>query len=497
MSRPKKNRPTTPAPSISAQDTALEQFRALLAPDEFQALLEELEQPLLPAFRINPLKTTPHAVTDWCEWYGWQVQPVAFCPTGWQVRQMRTPISQTLEHRSGHYYIQDAASMLPAELFDMPSSPHPLILDMAASPGGKTTHLISRILDLGLVLANDAGMERITSLRLVLQNWGTVNSAVTRFPAEKYGRWFPSTFDWVLLDAPCSMQSLRPTESHPMRPISQREQSHLARRQTAMLISALAAVKPGGQVVYSTCTLAPQEDEAVLDEALHRFPKGFQVDEISQRLPKPAPALTQAFGQTFHPQVQNALRLWPHRFSTSGFFAARLTRIGEIELPAEPHPSRSLRETGQEPLNRPTLKEISDWLQTTYGFDLPRILETYGLELWRSQASIFAVPTPFLEKFNGLPCQMLGLKVLEESPEGWQPAHEWVNRFFQHFHSGRLTLPNELLDEWLQGRDVPMPLSASNPPPLWIVFDQRTRFIGRGRTSGNWLKNLLPRRIVV
>ncbi|MCX7976679.1 MAG: hypothetical protein N2646_06365, partial [Bellilinea sp.] len=68
------------------------------------------------------------------------------------------------------------------------------------------------------------------------------------------------------------MQSLRPTETHPMRPISSREQSHLARRQTAMLISALAAVRPGGQGVYSTCTLAPQEDEAVLDEVLRRFP---------------------------------------------------------------------------------------------------------------------------------------------------------------------------------------------------------------------------------
>ncbi|MFN7037214.1 MAG: hypothetical protein ACK4SN_12715 [Bellilinea sp.] len=494
MSRRKKNTPPTPVPSLSAQQTALEQFRVLLPPDEFLALLEELERPLLPAFRINPLKTTSQAVADWCEWYGWQVQPVAFCPTGWQVRQARTPLSQTLEHRFGHYYIQDAASMLPAELFDLPASPHPLILDMAASPGGKTTHLISRTLDRGLTLANDAGLERITPLRLVLQNWGTVNTAVTRFPAEKFGRWFPGVFDWALLDAPCSMQSLRPTESHPMRPISPREQSHLARRQTAMLISALAAVKPGGQVVYSTCTLAPQEDEAVLDEVLRRLPNAVQVDSVSNRLPQPAPALTTAFGQTFHPQVQNALRLWPHRFSTSGFFAARLTRTDEMDLPTEPHPARPLRETGQEPLNRPMAQEIAEWLKNTYHFDLTSVLETYRLELWRSQASIFAVPTAFLETFDGLPCQMLGLKVLEDTPQGWQPAHEWVNRFAHHFQSGCLSLPDEMLDEWLKGKDVPMPLSAGTPPPVWIVFDERNRFIGRGRSSGIWLKNLLPRR---
>lgn len=494
MSRRKKNLSTTPQPSIAARQTALQQFSELLSAEEYQKLLAELERPLRPAFRINTLKSSPQAVNDWCEWYGWQVQPVGFCPTGWQVYEARTPLSQTVEHRFGHYYIQDAASMLPAELFDLPASPRPLILDLAASPGGKTTHLISRTLDRGLVLANDAGMERITPLRLVLQNWGTVNTAVTRFPAEKFGRWFPARFDWVLLDAPCSMQSLRPTESHPMRPISTREQSSLARRQTAMLISALAAAKPGGQVVYSTCTLAPQEDEAVLDEVLRRFPKHVQVDEISARLPAPAPALANAFGQTFHPQVQNALRLWPHRFSTSGFFAARLTRTGEIELPTEPKPTRSLHQTGQQPLPRTQVQELAGWLQDTYGFDLLTILETYHLGLWRSSTSIFAVPTAFLEQFNDLPCQMLGLKVLEETPEAWQPAHEWANRFAGLFQSGRLTLPNEMLDEWLKGRDVPVPALPPNQPPVWLVFDKRNRFVGRGRQIGNWLKNLLPRR---
>lgn len=495
MSRRKKTAP----PSISSAEvrtSALEQFRSLLSAQDYQALLEELERPLVPAFRINPLKTSPQMVEEWCRWYGWQVQPVAFCPTGWQVQQARTPLSQTLEHRMGHYYIQDAASMLPAELFDLPDSPQPLILDMAASPGGKTTHLISRTLDRGLVLANDAGLERITPLRLVLQNWGTVNTAVTRFPAEKFGRWFPATFDWVLLDAPCSMQSLRPTDAHPMRPISPREQSQLARRQTAMLISALAAVKPGGQVVYSTCTLAPQEDEAVLDEVLRRYPAAVRIDSLSNRLPQPAPALTAAFGQTFHPQVQNALRLWPHRFSTSGFFAARLTRTAEIELPLESAPARPLRATGQEPLNRQQTQEILDWLQDTYGFDLLTLLNTYHLELWRSTASIFAVPVSFLQHFDDLPCQMLGLKVLEETPEGWQPAHEWVSRFAPHFRAGRLTLPIELLDEWLRGDDVPMPSFIKEPTRLWIVFDEHNRFIGRGRQSGNWLKNLLPRRLI-
>ena len=102
--------------------------------------------------------------------------------------------------------------MMPVELFNFDDVKNPLILDMAASPGGKTTHLVSRSADQGLVIANDSSRDRITALRLVMQSWGAVNIAATQYPGEKYGAWFPETFDRVLLDAPCSMQGLRDTE---------------------------------------------------------------------------------------------------------------------------------------------------------------------------------------------------------------------------------------------------------------------------------------------
>ncbi len=495
MSRKKKPAPPV-NPSSQAQTTALERFRTLLTEQDFIALLNELARPLQPGLRINLLKAQSIQVEEWAQRYGWQLHPVPFCSTGWQVREQRIPISQTLEHRLGHYYIQDAASMLPAELFDLNDTPRPLILDLAASPGGKTTHLISRTHDQGLVLANDAAAERITALRLVLQNWGALNSAVTRFPAEKFGRWFPAVFDRVLLDAPCSMQSLRPTDSHPMRPISAREQSGLARRQTTMLISALAAVKPGGQVVYSTCTLAPEEDEAVLDAVLRRYPGSVQIDSLANRLPEPASALQSAFGQVFHPQVSRAVRLWPHRFGTSGFFAARLTRTGEIDLPVEPPPSRPLQVVGQEPLDKRQEREWLDFFSSHYEFDLRAVLESHHLALLRSPNGVYAVSQIFLEHFAMLPCQMLGLKLVEPTPNGWQPAHDWISRFAPHFHGGRLMLEELQTSAWLKGQDVNCPQLPPDAPPVWLVFDEHDRFIGRGRASAGRLKNLLPRRLV-
>lgn len=496
MSRRKKpTRSALTAPQ--AQSAALERMQPLLDSASFKLLEEELQRPLYPALRINPLKTSQEFTQQLAERYGWTLEPIPFCPTGWWVTANQTPISQTLEYRMGHYYIQDAASMLPAELFSLDPNNRPLILDMAASPGGKTTHLISQTLDRGLVLANDSGLDRTTALRLILQTWGAINVAASRFPGEKFGRWYPDTFDLVLLDAPCSMQSLRSTESHPMRTISPREQRSLSVRQAGLLASALAAVKVDGQVVYSTCTLAPEEDEGVLDELLRRYRGSFRIENLSARLPVPAPGLTSAFGQNFEPDVQGAARLWPHIMHTSGFFAALITKIGPVSLPSEPPPSRPLRMVNQESLPKKEAAQfITDYL-AAYGFDIEFVLENQDLVLWRSPGAIYAVPRAFLDRFANLPCQLMGLKIAEGKPEDWVPSHEWMSRFAGEIKAGRVALPTEHLSAWLRGEDASLQTMKPAPHnPVVAVFDMDGRFIGRGKIQNDRLKNLLPRRLV-
>ncbi len=495
MSRKKKTS-TSPTPSLDAQAASLERFQSLLTPGDFQTLLDELDKPLYPALRSNPLKAVPGDEAGWASRYGWELERVPYCPTGWWVKSSPEPVSQTLEHRMGHYYIQDAASMLPVELFDLDPADQPLILDLAASPGGKTTHLISRSLDRGLVIANDSAGERITALRYVLQTWGAANVAVTRFPGEKFGSWFPETFDRILLDAPCSMQSLRSTDAHPMRPISSREQSTLARRQVALLASALAALKPGGQIVYSTCTLAPEEDEAVLNEILARFPQDVEILAPGDKLPVPAPALPAAFGQDFDPQVQNAARLWPQRYGTSGFFAALIRKTGSIPTQSQPAPARPLSQVGQQPLHRKEAAEILDLFRNSYGFDLEATLADLELDLWHSPGAIYAVPLRFLAGFRDLPCQLLGLKLAEESPQGWTPSHEWVSRFGAQFQAGCLTLPEGSEAAWLSGSDLDGDFTAGPAPSgVVVVRDTADRILGRGRVQPGRLRNLLPRRL--
>jgi len=491
MSRKKKHSSRS-EPQPSAQAAALTQFKPLLSAEEFRLLLEELQRPLLTAFRTNPLKTNQSPEVGWAQRYGWQLEPVPYCPTGFWVAQAANPVSMTLEHRTGHYYIQDAASMLPVELFDLDELSDPLVLDLAASPGGKTTHISSRLSDHGLIIANDSAADRITALRLVLQTWGSTNIAVTRFPGEKFGRWFPETFDRILLDAPCSMQSLRSTDSHPMRSITSREQANLAQRQASLLAAAIAALKVGGQVVYSTCTLAPSEDEGVLNEILRRFPGAIEIERLEGRLPHPAPALSQTENEVYDPQVTRAARLWPHRFHTSGFFAALIRKTASVDFPQEDAPDRPLSLVGQNPLPYRMLKEILSIFTGNYGLPLEDILQEHKLELWQSAAGIFAVPSRYIRQFGGLPCQLLGLKLAEETPEGFIPAHDWVTRFANRFSSAVITVPDEVLPAWLRGEDLDIPASGG----VVILYDAAGRCLGRGRAQNGKIKNLLPRRLI-
>jgi len=488
-----KRLPNRPA---SKNSDPLERFRGLLSTAEQHALLEELQRPLRLGLRMNSLKTDALMLQRWAQRYGWVLQPSPFCEDGWWIEKSDVSPSQVMPHRLGFYYLQDVASMLPVSLFDFPPDGEPLILDMAASPGGKTTHIISRTGDRGLVIANDSSAERIVALRLVLQSWGGVNVGVTRFAGENFGAWFPEVFDFVLLDAPCSMQSLRSTETHPARPISDKEQGALSLRQFRLLVSALQAVRVGGQVVYATCTLSPEEDEAVLDQALSACGMCVQIEDVSNRLPRPAPALISDGVRSFAAPVRNALRLWPHLYRTSGFFVALLTKALPLSTTRQSAPSRPFEKTGLAPLKRHEVKNLMSCLEDAYGFALLPVVERMALSLWRRGAEIFLLPERWLRGFSQLPYQMLGMSLGKEMPEGFSPSHEWVARYGMAFQSGRVILDEKEAAAWISGADIGRSFLDCSPKGRTVaVMDAHGDLLGRGKALADRLKNLLPRRL--
>lgn len=385
--------------------------------------------------------------------------------------------------------------MLPPELFTVDPKDPGLTLDMAASPGGKTTHLVARGLDHGLVLANDSSQGRIPALRIVLQNWGAVNTAISQFPGEWFGPWFPEIFDRVLLDAPCSMQGLRISESHDLRPVTEKESSSLAKRQTSLLTSALQAVKVGGHVVYSTCTLLPEEDEGVIDAVLSRFGKKVEIQKVQLPTSADLAGITRNGDIEYTSEVAGALRLWPHRLGTAGFFACLLRKTEPLDLPSAPAPSRSLDKVGF--MRVLDSKPISQAFRNIYEFDLAAVMEEYGLVLMKRYEKLFAFPQRIVDEFAELPLESAGMLLGEVIDKSVIPSHDWVCRFGEQFKRSKIVLSETQCTAWIRGEDCfDLNLEESHKGETVVVCSPTGLVLGRGKILKDRLKNLLPRRLV-
>jgi len=469
----------------------IERFNSLLTKEEIQHLLAAQSLPLPIGVRLNSLKVNPaKEIESLSARYGWTVQPLSFCDTGFIITKAETPPGTTIEHRMGQYYIQDSASMVPVSLFDFQSD-HPLILDMAASPGGKTTHLIDLTQDQGFIIANDASQSRIPALRSVLAAWGGINQIVTNYPGEAFGDWYPETFDLILLDAPCSMENLRATPNHPPRETTDDERLRLQERQIQLLTSGLKALKVGGQLVYATCSLAPEEDEAVVDSALKANPDALQLFSFS------VPGLTQFKDQQFDPQLRNTLRLWPHLTGMSGFFCTLLTKTDTIPPKKTAPPSRDFSKTDLSLVEDKMKSKISDQFLNRYGFNLNEILDNLSLACFRRYDQLFLIPRSYLQRFVSLPYEYIGMPLGRWIDGQIEPSHDFISRFGQRFTRGMIHINEKYVDQWIDGRDIRNPDTDLTPCGQYlIVKDREGRNLGTGKLLPKRLRNMLPRQSI-
>jgi 16S rRNA (cytosine1407-C5)-methyltransferase len=347
---------------------------------------------------------------------------------------------------------------------------------------------------MGFIIANDASQRRIPALRSVIANWGAINQVVTHFPGESFGRWFPETFDSILLDAPCSMENLRPTPSHPLRETTDSERLRLQEMQIRLLISGLSALKIGGQLVYATCSLAPEENEAVIDQVLKLYPDALIIEDLSSKLPFHAPGLSTYADQIFHPALQNTLRLWPHLTGMSGFFCARLRKTGVIPITPQAPPTRDFSRTQFEatPLNLQSA--ICEQIWDAYGFDLGEILARYHLELFKRHEGIFLIPQVYLERFQTLPFEWIGMQIGQWIAGNFHPSLEFASRFGHLFIRGKAQLDDSQLSQWIDQRDIRNPKIDLPPQGQYLLVEDKSgRNLGVGKLLSKRLRNLLPR----
>ena len=308
------------------------------------------------------------------------------------------------------------------------------------------------------------------------------------------GDWFPETFDCILLDAPCSMESLRVSASHPPRPITTDERNRLASRQLALLTSAAKALRLGGELVYSTCTLAPEEDEAVVSALLSLYPDAFRVDRINQDFTTAAGLL--AFeDQNFHASTEKSWRVWPHIFDTNGFFAVHLTKQSAIQTNQLQPPTRPFSATGFTSVSPKQAADFDAQIQDLYGISLLPLLAQSGLLLYQRGDSLHLIPQAYLDHFGTLPFHSLGMPFGKCFHSKLALSVEVINRFGDLFKTNIWTIPPDWISTWLSGQDLRnLDFTGLTAGTVVHVRDDLGRNLGAGKLSANRLRNLLPGR---
>ncbi len=299
----------------------MERYRDII-PD-FDAFLQVLEQPQPVTVRVNRLKATPEQVAKALQRRGFSVTPLPWNEWLLQV-DGEGSVAKTLEHWLGWFYIQEASAA--TAVMALEPQPGERILDLCASPGGKTTQMAELMNNTGLIVANDTNPKRLRALLANLSRIGVVNTVVTQWD----GRNYPDlgiAFDKALVDVPCSAEG-RARENPDLRHGADLTFIRsISGTQKGLLRRALELVKPGGIVVYATCTFAPEENEAVVTYALQKVPSRL----LPVDLPVPhAPGLTEWQGRVFGEEMRLCVRIYPHHLNSGGMFIAKLQRLGSF-----------------------------------------------------------------------------------------------------------------------------------------------------------------------
>ena len=448
-------------------------------PDEasFAQFLTISQQPLRRTLRVNTLKISVADFLRLTADYNWQLTPVPWCEEGfWISREDEgLPLGSVAEHLSGLFYIQEASSMLPVTaLFDAQTAVS-AVMDMAAAPGSKTTQIAARMGNQGIILANEFSSSRVKVLHANITRCGVTNSALTHFDARVFGPALPEQFDAILLDAPCSGEGVMRKDPDALRNWSLASTEEIAATQRDLLDSAFHALKPGGTLVYSTCTLNQIENQQVIAWLLQRYPDAVEILPLNELFAGAEQATT----------PEGYLHVFPQMFDSEGFFVARLRKTASVDpLPAPGY------KVGKLPFSHVSRKLESDIIQAAAAVSLRW---DDSLVLWQRDKEIWLFPAAVTALLGRVRFSRIGLKLAETFAKGYRWQHEAVIALAQPDAKHAFELTAAEAEEWYRGRDI---YPESEPAGNEMIVTYQQQPLGLAKKVGSRIKNSYPRELV-
>ena len=410
--------------------------------EEYSAFLESLERPRAVALRFNPLKGEKPELP-------FVQEPVPWEPMGYYYDPDSRPGLHPY-HEAGVYYLQEASAMSAVALLD--PQPGEKICDLCAAPGGKSTQIAGRMMGEGFLLCNEINPKRAKILGQNIERMGVANALVTNEHPQRLAEKYAGYFDRVLIDAPCSGEGMFRKEESAVTDWSQETVEMCARRQAEILPSGAQLLKPGGRLVYSTCTFAPEENEQAIETFLKEHP-----EFVREAVEAP----------WFTPAGEGAFRLWPHKLLGEGHFVA------------------VLRKTGGEAPDVPVI----------CGQKIPKEWEDFAKEqeitLPRGKALLFGSSlywvSPFMPDIQKIKVVRPGLELGEVKKNRFEPAHALALRLKNSKNSQDFPAESREIRDFLAGQVLPGSVKG------WCLITADGYSIGWGKGDGKQIKNHYPK----
>lgn len=466
----------------------LDRYRSIIP--EWDEFLRVVATPSPPTIRARTGRISSDELRQRLRERGFRFESVVGLPDHLKVVEAPYAISQTPEHWLGLFYVQQAATGVAAVA--MAPRPGERILDLCAAPGGKATHISDLMHDRGCLLAVDVSESRLRAFLANIYRTGHSNILVV---AADGGR-LPggALFDRVLVDVPCSAEGTLRKKRGFLRPQRAGFVAEVTRRQERLLRRAIELTRPGGIILYSTCTFAPEENEGVLSAVLRDAP--VQIEPLELESPH-APGVTSFEGVDFDPRVELAARVYPHHLDSGGLFLARLRRLDDGTA-AEPDrgwtpiprtfPGDHTGKEGQGHEER--IDGTLDFLVDRLGFDRCE-LELYGWmyrgdNVWAHRCGEWPVEAWDPGRWRTI---TVGLRGLSPGPGGWLRPTNDLLRTAGHIAEYMRVEPSTAGWRTLLARDS---IPADGPNGIRALMLEG-RIAGRGVVKDGALRHEIPK----
>lgn len=444
----------------------------LLGKEEFARYRQALDSARAFGIRVNTLKiTTDEFIEELGECIGigeripWTSDGFYYDP--FDGKGAEQPGKLPFYH-AGLYYLQEPSAMYPAEQLDV--KPGDKVLDLCAAPGGKSTKLAAKLKGTGLLVANDVSEERVKALIYNLELAGVRNAVVTNEPPDRLWPNFSEYFDKILIDAPCSGEGMFRKDAEAVKSWGKFKTELCMKLQQEILEAAHRLIKPGGRLLYSTCTFDPREDEEMIRSFMSRHPEYFLVPLV-----KPGGVEDGLNG------MRDAARLWPHKLNGEGHFAALLEKQSS-EYEARSDDSRVSKTQSYQICREVPAEFAAFWKKNLYGEIPEGFYYTAG-------SALYYLPClpPVLD---GIKAPKIGLRLGDLNYGKFKPYQQFATSYGEFFRR-KISFPwqDEALKRYLRGET----LTGIEAEDGWSAVCVGRHVIGMGILSGGTLKNLYPK----